>query len=102
MGDPEGERSARIEALTPYRVDEAVMDVAAPTAVFLHCLPAHRGEEVAASVIDGPRSLVFAQAANRLCTAQGVLLTLTEHQRRPAPAAAPASGPRGRVPLGTG
>ena len=83
MGDPETERAERLAALEPYRVDPAVMAVASPTAVFLHCLPAHRGQEVTASVIDGPQSLVFAQAANRLHTAQGVLLALTEHAPRP-------------------
>jgi ornithine carbamoyltransferase len=49
------------------------MAEADPSAVFLHCLPAHRGEEVAADVIDGPRSLVFDQAENRLHTATGLL-----------------------------
>ena len=76
MGDPEGERAARLEALAPYRVDEVLMAEAAPDAVFLHCLPAHRGEEVAASVIDGPASLVFDQAENRLHTAHALLHAL--------------------------
>ena len=52
------------------------MAAAAPDAVFMHCLPAHRGEEVAADVIDGPRSVVFPQAANRLPTEQALLLWL--------------------------
>jgi aspartate carbamoyltransferase catalytic subunit len=65
-----------------------------PEAVFLHCLPAHRGEEVAASVIDGRQSIVFAQAANRLHTAQGVLLALTEHAPRPLAEGAGASAVR--------
>ena len=73
MGDPDDERVARVEALTPYRVDEALMAEAEPGAVFLHCLPAHRGEEVAAAVIDGPASLVFDQAENRLHTAHALL-----------------------------
>lgn len=76
MGTPDEERAARVEALAPYRVDDAKMNAAAPEAVFLHCLPAHRGEEVAASVIDGAQSLVFDQAENRLHTAIAVLVGL--------------------------
>ena len=72
MGD-EAERDLRLRELEAYRVDEALMAQAAPHAVFLHCLPAHRGEEVSAAVIDGPQSVVFAQAANRLPTTQAVL-----------------------------
>jgi ornithine carbamoyltransferase len=53
-----------------------LMRLADPDAVFMHCLPAHRGEEVGAEVIDGPRSVVFQQAANRLPTAQAVLRAL--------------------------
>ena len=90
MGDPEEQRAARVVALTPYRVDEALMARASPDAVFLHCLPAHRGEEVTAGVIDGPQSAVFAQAANRLPTEQAVLYALLEGKldgRRGGPAA---------------
>jgi ornithine carbamoyltransferase len=61
----EGEREVRRRAFAGYQVDEALMD-RAPGAVFMHCLPAHRGEEVTDGVIDGPRSVVFQQAANRL------------------------------------
>jgi len=78
MGNPDAERAARVEALTPYRVDEALMAEASSSAVFLHCLPAHRGEEVTASVIDGPRSLVFDQAENRLHTAHALLAALLD------------------------
>jgi ornithine carbamoyltransferase len=63
--------------LGAYQVDPALMAQAAPDAVFLHCLPAHRGEEVAAAVIDGPQSAVWDQAANRLPTEQAVLYALT-------------------------
>ena len=75
MGD-EAERARRLEALARYQVTAALMDRAAAGAVFLHCLPAHRGQEVAAEVIDGPRSLVFPQAANRLPTEQAALYAL--------------------------
>ncbi len=61
----EAEAKARRREFAEYRVDEAVMGMA-PEALFMHCLPAHRGEEVTAGVIDGPRSLVFDQAGNRL------------------------------------
>jgi ornithine carbamoyltransferase len=60
----------------PYQVDRALMACADPEAIFLHCLPAHRGEEVSAEVIDGPRSRVFPQAVNRLHAQKSLLLTL--------------------------
>jgi ornithine carbamoyltransferase len=72
MGQAE-ETEAREAAFAGYVVDEALMRVAAPHAVFMHDLPAHRGLEVAASVIDGPRSVVFEQAENRLHAAKAVL-----------------------------
>jgi ornithine carbamoyltransferase len=58
-------------------VNESLLEHAAPDAIFLHCLPAHRGEEVTAEVIDGPRSAVWQQAANRLPTEQALLYALT-------------------------
>jgi ornithine carbamoyltransferase len=61
----EAEQAARRQAFARYQVNQAVMDQA-PGAVFMHCLPAHRGEEVTDEVIDGPRSAVFQQAGNRL------------------------------------
>lgn len=76
MGVPELERAQRVHDLAPYRVDQRLMDLAAPAAVFLHCLPAHRGEEVTAAVIDGPASVVFPEAANRLPTEQAALQQL--------------------------
>ena len=76
MGVPESEHDARVRALRPFQVNAALMEHARPEAVFLHCLPAHRGEEVTDEVIDGPRSRVFEQAANRLPTEQAVLFSL--------------------------
>lgn len=78
MGDPPEERAERLEALGPYRVTSELMRKAGDGAVFLHCLPAHRGEEVTADVIDGAGSVVWRQAYNRLPTAQAVLVALTE------------------------
>jgi ornithine carbamoyltransferase len=63
-------------ALLPYRVDASMMEAAAKHAVFMHCLPAHREEEVAAEVIDGPQSVVFDQAENRLHAQKGLLVAL--------------------------
>ena len=70
----ESERDARRKAFEPYQVTKAVMD-SAPEAVFMHCLPAHRGEELTDEVIDGPRSVVFDQAENRLYS-QMALMTM--------------------------
>jgi ornithine carbamoyltransferase len=72
----EAQQASRGDAFAGYCVDDALMDSAAPGAVFLHCLPAHRGEEVSATVIDGPRSLVWPQAANRMHAMRGLLLWL--------------------------
>lgn len=72
----EGEATRRAQAFEGFTVDEGLMGHAASHAVFLHCLPAHRGEEVAAEVVDGPTSLVWQQAENRLHAARGLLLWL--------------------------
>jgi ornithine carbamoyltransferase len=72
----ETEADARRAAFAGFTVDDELMSLAAPDAVFLHCLPAHRGEEVSASVIDGPQSLVWQQAANRMHAVRGLLLFL--------------------------
>ena len=85
MGTPEDERAARVAALAPYRVDAAMMQLAAPGAVFMHCLPAHRGDEVTAGVIDGPSSIVFDQAENRMHTALAVLACLLDASLDGAP-----------------
>jgi len=76
MGD-EAEHETRRRALAPYQVTEELMSLAQPGAIFLHCLPATRGEEMAASVIDGPQSAVWRQSANRLPTEEAVLMMLT-------------------------
>jgi ornithine carbamoyltransferase len=77
----EGEAQARSVAFRGYSVDRGVMSLAAPDAMFLHCLPAHRGEEVSAEVIDGPASRVWDEAENRL-HAQKALLELICGQGR--------------------
>ena len=74
----EDEAADRRRAFDGFTVDEALMARAAPHAVVLHCLPARRGEEIAASVVDGPRSAVWRQAENRLHAARGLLLWLLD------------------------
>ena len=71
MNDGEVER--RHNLLAPYRVDKTLMRLAKPDALFMHCLPAHRGEEVTAEVIDGPQSVVWDEAENRLHAQKGIL-----------------------------
>jgi ornithine carbamoyltransferase len=73
MGDDEAQRAKREGVMRSYQVDTELMRRADREAIFLHCLPAHRGEEVAAEVIDGPASVVFRQAENRLWTEEAVL-----------------------------
>ncbi len=75
MGE-EHEAEAKRAAFAGYIVDGALMDAASPEAIFLHCLPAHRGEEVTAGVIDGPASLVWEQAANRMHAARALFAML--------------------------
>ena len=74
----EAEAAERAKKFEPYRVTRRVMEMAEPDAIFLHCLPAHRGEEVAADVIDSGSSAVFDQAENRLHAQKGLLVTLLE------------------------
>jgi len=74
----EAEADARRQAFEGFTVDDPVMAAASPQALFMHCLPAHRGEEVAASVVDGRQSVVFPQAHNRLHAFRGVLRFLLE------------------------
>jgi ornithine carbamoyltransferase len=75
MGD-EDKRDSLLRVLAPYRVTSTLFARAKPDAIFLHCLPAHRGEEVDAEVMDGPRSVVFDQAENRLYAQKALLLLL--------------------------
>ncbi len=71
MGDDDGQ--SRHNLLRPYQVDDRIMSLAKSDAVFMHCLPAHRGTEVTASVIDGPQSIVWDEAENRLHVQKGIL-----------------------------
>jgi ornithine carbamoyltransferase len=72
----EAESEKRKKVFAPYRVDAKVMAMAKKDAIFMHCLPAHRGEEVTDEVLDGPRSIVFDQAENRLHAQKAVMVTL--------------------------
>ena len=73
----EDERAARLAAFAGFTVDAALLARAAPDAVVLHCLPAHRGEEISAEVVDGPRSVVWQQATNRMHAMRGLLAWVT-------------------------
>jgi ornithine carbamoyltransferase len=70
----EVETEARRDAFTRYRVDDALMDAAGPQARVMHCLPAHRGEEITSAVMDGPRSVIFDQSENRLHVQKALLI----------------------------
>ena len=72
MGD-EAEKVQRLKDLSPYQVSEELMDLANDDAIFMHCLPAIRGQEVSAEVIDGPQSVIYDQAENRLHAQKGIL-----------------------------
>ncbi|MBC7462874.1 MAG: ornithine carbamoyltransferase [Actinobacteria bacterium] len=76
MGDPESERQAKTRVLAPFAVDGRLMSMTAPDSIFMHCLPAHRGEEVAAEVIDGAKSVVWREALHRRTTIQALLFHL--------------------------
>lgn len=82
MGTPESERAIRLDAFRSYQVDVRLMGCAKSGAIFMHCLPDHRGEEVTAEVVDGPSSVVFDQAENRLHTSAAILAALLNHQLR--------------------
>lgn len=78
MGDSEADRSEKIAALTPFAVTSDLMKLTTKDSIFMHCLPAHRGEEVAADVIDGSKSVVWRQAFHRRTTIQALLYHLTK------------------------
>ena len=77
MGDPEAERAEKFAALSPFAIDDRLMSLTAEDSIFMHCLPAHRGEEVSASVIDGPKSVIWREAYHRRTTIQALLYHLT-------------------------
>ena len=76
MGDPESERTEKLAALAPYQVNDHLMGLTEKDSIFMHCLPAHRGEEVTAEVIDGPRSHIWREAYHRRTTIQSILYHL--------------------------
>jgi len=76
MGDPENERAEKLKALAPYQVNGHLMGLAEKDAIFMHCLPAHRGEEVTADVIDGNRSHIWREAFHRRTTIQSIMYHL--------------------------
>lgn len=78
----EAEAETRARDFEGFQVDEKLMESAASTAIFLHCLPAHRGEEVTDAVLDGPRSRIWPQAANRMHAARGLLVWLLGEANR--------------------
>jgi ornithine carbamoyltransferase len=73
MGDPESERVEKMKALAPFAVTENLMKRTAQDSIFMHCLPAHRGEEVESAVIDGPKSVIWREAIHRRTTIQAIL-----------------------------
>ena len=77
MGDPEAERAEKIKALTPFAITEDLMSITEKDSIFMHCLPAHRGEEVEESVIDGDKSVIWREAYHRRTTIQALLYHLT-------------------------
>jgi ornithine carbamoyltransferase len=76
MGDSESDRKEKVLALSPFAVTENLMKLAGKDSLFMHCLPAHRGEEVEANVIDGPRSVIWREAFHRRTTIQSILYHL--------------------------
>ena len=80
MGDPESERKEKIEVLAPFAITESLMSLSAKDSIFMHCLPAHRGEEVESSVIDGDKSRIWREAYHRRTTIQAILYHLTRNE----------------------
>ena len=77
MGDPEAERAKKIKALESFAITEKLISLTEKDSIFMHCLPAHRGEEVSGSVIDGPKSVIWREAFHRRTTIQALLYHLT-------------------------
>ena len=77
MGDPEAERAEKVKALSPFAITESLMKITEKDSIFMHCLPAHRGEEVEASVIDGAKSVIWREAYHRRTTIQALFYHLT-------------------------
>lgn len=77
MGDPEAERAEKFAALAPFAINDHLMSLTTEDSIFMHCLPAHRGEEVSASVIDGAKSVIWREAFHRRTTIQALLYHLT-------------------------
>ena len=73
MGDPESERAEKMSALAPFAVTEKLMSLTTSDSIFMHCLPAHRDEEVESAVIDGPKSVIWREAFHRRTTIQSIL-----------------------------
>jgi ornithine carbamoyltransferase len=76
MGDPEAERKEKERVLAPFAVTQDLMSLTSSDSIFMHCLPAHRGEEVEAAVIDGPRSVIWREAFHRRTTIQAIIYHL--------------------------
>jgi ornithine carbamoyltransferase len=95
MGDGE-DKKKRKDLLKPFQVDRAVMKAAKPDAIFMHCLPAHRGDEVAAEVIDGPQSVVWEEAENRLHVQKAILAWCLDTTRADTPQPAASSSSKSR------
>jgi ornithine carbamoyltransferase len=79
MGDPESDRAEKMKVLSPFAVTESLMAHSAKDSIFMHCLPAHRDEEVSASVLDGEKSVIWRQAFHRRTTIQALLYHLTRN-----------------------
>jgi ornithine carbamoyltransferase len=77
MGD-EAEAAQRLQKMIPYQVNTGLLELAKPNALFLHCLPAHAGEEVSQAVLDSPQSIIFDEAENRLHAQKAIMAKLVE------------------------
>ena len=84
MGDSPEEKETKFKAFAPYQIDAKLMKMAREDAIFMHCLPAHRGEEVTADVIDGKNSVIFDQAENRMHTSSAILTALIKGELKGA------------------